>query len=70
MTHQITAIRYFGLKIQFWPVVLISMLALKIVLSVALKQGETGSNVWQCLLLSVHSSGDVVFRCQCFEKQA
>ena len=40
MTHQITAIRYFGLKIQFWPVVLISMLALKIVLSVALKQGE------------------------------
>ena len=40
MTHQITAIRYFGLKIQFWPAVLISMLALKIVLSVALKQGE------------------------------
>ena len=40
MTHQITAIRYFGLKIQFWPAVLISMLALKIVLSVVLKQGE------------------------------
>jgi PAS domain-containing protein len=40
MTQQIAAIRYFGLKIQLWPVVLISMLGLKIVLSVALKQGE------------------------------
>jgi PAS domain S-box-containing protein len=40
MAQQITAIRYFGLKIQFWPVVLISMLGLKIVLSVALKQGD------------------------------
>ncbi len=69
MTHQITAIRYFGLKIQFWPAVLISMLALKIVLSVALKQGEHGSGVRQRLLLPVHSSGDVILRSQCSEKQ-
>jgi len=41
MTQKITAVRYLGARIRFWPVVLVSILAVKIVLSVAVKQGET-----------------------------